>query len=67
MATAGSNIAVDNMLERLAKYKGKGEDGLKLVRVGHPARVMAHLGDYSLDAQVKRQSEDVIAEIRKQI
>lgn len=46
LATAGSNIAVDNMLERLAAYHSK----LNLVRLGHPARVLPHISHFSLDA-----------------
>ncbi len=43
VACADSNIAVDNMLDRLAR-----SGGLKLVRIGHPARVLGHLERYSV-------------------
>jgi ATP-dependent RNA/DNA helicase IGHMBP2 len=36
MACAPSNIAVDNMIERLAVA----DPNLKIVRIGHPARLM---------------------------
>jgi len=44
LACAPSNIAVDNMVERLAKLK------VNVVRVGHPARLLPEVIDYSLDA-----------------
>jgi ATP-dependent RNA/DNA helicase IGHMBP2 len=36
LAAAASNMAVDNLVERLVKAK----PSLKLVRVGHPARLL---------------------------
>ena len=49
LATADSNVAVDNMLEKLTKY-----DTLRLVRIGHPVRVDAKLEDFTLAAQLER-------------
>ncbi|GEJ57570.1 AAA domain-containing protein [Anaeromyxobacter diazotrophicus] len=46
LAAAPSNLAVDNLLERLA---AAGVDG---VRVGHPARVLPALLDHTLEARV---------------
>jgi ATP-dependent RNA/DNA helicase IGHMBP2 len=46
LACAASNIAVDNMVERLACQK------VKLVRMGHPARLLPQVLDSALDAQV---------------
>ena len=45
IATADSNIACDNMLLNLSRY-----EDLKLVRVGHPARVMEELERFSIYA-----------------
>ncbi|MEO2068276.1 MAG: IGHMBP2 family helicase [Desulfurobacteriaceae bacterium] len=45
LATADSNIAADNILLNLSKYKN-----LKLVRIGHPARVLEELEKYSIYA-----------------
>lgn len=47
LATAPSNIAVDNMLEKLH------ETGLRVVRLGHPARTMELLRHNNLAALVE--------------
>lgn len=44
-ATAPSNTACDNLLECLVR------EGVKAVRLGHPARIMAHLRGHTLDYQ----------------
>ncbi len=46
LATADSNIAVDNLVERLAK------SGARVLRVGHPLRVTPVLRKHTLDYQV---------------
>jgi len=46
LAAAPSNLAVDNLLERLL------EAGVEGVRVGHPARVLPSLLEHTLEAQV---------------
>ncbi|CAL5341014.1 unnamed protein product [Camellia sinensis] len=45
LACAASNIAVDNIVERLVPYR------VKLVRVGHPARLLPQVLDSALDAR----------------
>ncbi len=65
LCCAPSNVAVDNLLEKLSssssptaskpKKSGKGtsaSSSLRLVRLGHPARMYQHLLKYSLDAQI---------------
>ncbi|MCF7876032.1 IGHMBP2 family helicase [Candidatus Bipolaricaulota bacterium] len=47
LATAGSNIAVDNMVEFLV------DRDVEVVRVGHPARITPYLRKISLDYQVQ--------------
>ncbi|XP_022249895.1 DNA-binding protein SMUBP-2-like isoform X2 [Limulus polyphemus] len=55
LACAPSNVAVDNMVEKLSKYK------IRLVRLGHPARILSVVQPYSLDALLKNSdSKDVI-------
>ncbi|TVU46312.1 hypothetical protein EJB05_05838 [Eragrostis curvula] len=48
LACAASNIAVDNIVERLARYR------TKLVRLGHPARLLPQVLDSALDAQIMK-------------
>ncbi|KAF8070908.1 Ighmbp2 [Scenedesmus sp. PABB004] len=57
LAAAASNIAVDNLVERLAAASPK----LKLVRVGHPARLLPQVLDRSLEAQVLRSDNSSLA------
>ncbi|KAJ7513493.1 hypothetical protein O6H91_23G002000 [Diphasiastrum complanatum] len=62
LACAASNIAVDNMVERLACHK------VKLVRLGHPARLLPQILESSLDAQVLKGDNSSLAnDIRKEI
>jgi predicted DNA helicase len=58
LATAASNIAVDNILDFLL------ERGISAVRVGHPARVTPQLKEHTLDNLIEknekyRQSEEL--------
>lgn len=48
MACAPSNIAVDNMIERLHESDPK----LRIVRIGHPARLLPSVQKFCLDALV---------------
>jgi predicted DNA helicase len=47
LATAASNTAVDNVVELLV------EQGVEVVRLGHPARVSPALQAHTLDAQIE--------------
>ncbi|TSX17015.1 DNA-binding protein SMUBP-2 [Bagarius yarrelli] len=60
LCCAPSNVAVDNLVERLAKSKAK------VLRLGHPARLLESIQKYSLDA-VLAQSDNtnIIADVRK--
>jgi ATP-dependent RNA/DNA helicase IGHMBP2 len=55
LACAPSNLAVDNLLERLAAA------GLRCVRVGHPARVLPALLAHTLEAQAEAHEAARIA------
>jgi len=46
LVTADSNVAVDNLVERLKDYN--------IVRIGHPAKIDSNLMKYSLDVRVRR-------------
>lgn len=56
LAAADSNVAVDNLVERLDKI------GLKVVRIGHPARVIPSLRCRSLDYLVQDEAESIAAQ-----
>ncbi|CAC5358318.1 IGHMBP2 [Mytilus coruscus] len=56
LACAPSNIAVDNLVERLASNKQK------IVRLGHPARVLKHIQKYSLDAILSTSDDTMLVE-----
>ncbi|KAG1706968.1 DNA-binding protein SMUBP-2 [Nymphon striatum] len=64
LACAPSNVAVDNLIERLVEHKK-----IKVVRLGHPARSMKSLHKYSLDAIISSSSysADVVNGVRKDI
>ncbi len=51
LSAAGSNVAVDNIVERLV------ERGVKTVRVGHPARVNPVLREHTLDYMLEDQPD----------
>jgi predicted DNA helicase len=48
LAAADSNVAVDNMLEKLAE-----KEGIDLVRIGHPARIGEKLEKYALFSRIE--------------
>jgi superfamily I DNA and/or RNA helicase len=51
LASAPSNIAVDNMLEKLLR------SGVKVVRLGHPARTLEELRHATLHARLEEDPE----------
>eukprot|EP00250_Pteridium_aquilinum_P010576 c19487_g1_i1 orf=90-2078(+) len=62
LACAASNIAVDNMVERLSSHK------IKLVRMGHPARLLPQVLEKALDAQVMKADNSALAnDVRKEM
>jgi len=62
LVCAPSNVAVDNLVERLAKAK------VKVVRLGHPARVNVDLQQHSLDAIISNSDEGaLVREIYKEL
>jgi ATP-dependent RNA/DNA helicase IGHMBP2 len=56
LAAAPSNLAVDNLLERLVAV------GLSCVRIGHPARVLPGLLEHTLEARAAAHEAARIAE-----
>ncbi|HYG70239.1 MAG TPA: AAA domain-containing protein, partial [Anaeromyxobacteraceae bacterium] len=55
LAAAPSNLAVDNLVERLAAA------GLDCVRIGHPARVLPSVLEHTLEARVEAHEAARIA------
>lgn len=63
LVCAPSNIAIDNLVEKVSSYKVK-----DLVRLGHPARASSDLQKYTLDAIVGRSdAKDLVNDIRSEI
>ncbi|XP_019632697.1 PREDICTED: DNA-binding protein SMUBP-2-like [Branchiostoma belcheri] len=60
LATAPSNVAVDNLVERLAGY------GVHAVRLGHPARLQEGIKHFSLDALLAgSDGARIVQDVRK--
>ncbi|MFZ5468025.1 MAG: AAA domain-containing protein [Myxococcota bacterium] len=55
LCTAASNAAVDHLLELCL------DTGLRSLRVGHPARVLPHLVEHTLDVVVEEHPDRVLA------
>eukprot|EP00043_Microstomoeca_roanoka_P020239 m.242460 g.242460 ORF g.242460 m.242460 type:complete len:1144 (+) comp17135_c12_seq4:1197-4628(+) len=68
LVAAASNMAVDNLMERLLAYKANA------VRIGHPARLLESVKDHSLDSIINTSEEmgivrgiyEEMAEIRRE-
>ncbi|KAG2173383.1 hypothetical protein INT44_008735 [Umbelopsis vinacea] len=57
-----SNISVDNLVERLSKHR------VKIVRLGHPARILPNVMEHSLDIITRTcDSGQIVADIRKEM
>ena len=66
LAVAPSNIALDNIAEKLNSYKNQCD--FKLCRIGHPARLLESVLKLSLDYQVKESnSTKIIQETKNEI
>jgi ATP-dependent RNA/DNA helicase IGHMBP2 len=62
LCCAPSNIAVDNLVERLGRKRQ-----LKLIRLGHPARLLESIQRFSLESIVMENYQDVKNAIREDL
>ncbi len=77
LVAAPSNVAVDNVLERLvpspATNTKKGRNlpltqRIRAVRLGHPARLKSSILPYSLEAQVQNaDGTEIVADVRQEL
>lgn len=73
MVCAPSNVAVDNILERLVSAPTlQTQTSLKVtpkvVRLGHPARVSESIQNHCLDALISiDEGTDIVGDVRKEI
>lgn len=70
LVCAPSNIAVDNVLEKLANTcaRTSGIRKMQLTRVGHPARVLPQILKYCLDAKIEAaEGTEIVNDIRKEM
>ncbi|KAJ3482418.1 hypothetical protein NLI96_g6993 [Meripilus lineatus] len=64
-----SNLSVDNILERLLALPSpeNGSERLKVTRVGHPARVMAHEGVLESTLEVKAGRSGLARDVKNEL
>ncbi|KAG6612050.1 DNA-binding protein SMUBP-2 [Phytophthora cinnamomi] len=68
LVCAPSNIAVDNVLDKLASTCSTLGKKLRLTRVGHPARVLPQILKYCLDAKIESaEGTEIVNDIRKEM
>ncbi|GMF31750.1 unnamed protein product [Phytophthora lilii] len=68
LVCAPSNIAVDNVLDKLASTCSTLGKKLRLTRVGHPARVLPQILRYCLDAKIENaEGTEIVNDIRKEM
>lgn len=60
LCCAPSNIAVDNLVERLARTE-QGYGRVKMIRLGHPARLLESIQEYSLDSVMSKNDQYKLA------
>ncbi|EEY67397.1 DNA polymerase alpha-associated DNA helicase A, putative [Phytophthora infestans T30-4] len=68
LVCAPSNIAVDNVLDKLASTCSTLRKKLKLTRIGHPARVLPQILNYCLDAKIESaEGTEIVNDIRQEM
>jgi ATP-dependent RNA/DNA helicase IGHMBP2 len=77
LVTAPSNVAVDNVLERIVasnnaskskSRKGQFSSKIRAVRLGHPARLRSGILPYSLEALVQKEGgTEIVTDVRNEL
>nr|CCA23837.1 DNA polymerase alphaassociated DNA helicase A putati [Albugo laibachii Nc14] len=68
LVCAPSNIAVDTVLEKLSQCPAISQYKVRLLRIGHPARVTANVLQHCFDAQVSNaENTAIVDDIRMEI
>ena len=66
LACAPSNVAVDNLVSQLFKFKK--ESAIKMIRLGHPARASETSKMFTVDSKILESDfSDVIRDLRQEI
>lgn len=61
LACAGSNIAVDNIVEGVSKVILPSSKRIEITRLGHPARIASHILEHSLRYKVFHSDQSALA------
>ncbi|GLE05347.1 hypothetical protein PINS_up014360 [Pythium insidiosum] len=71
LVCAPSNIAVDNVLEKMATAVGRASSSherLQMTRIGHPARLLPQILPFCLDARIERaDGTEIVRDIRREM
>ena len=67
LVAAPSNVAVDNILEKLTEPTTK-HPTLRVVRLGHPARIKPSIAKYGIEALVQSSDgTEIVKDVRKEL
>jgi len=61
LACAASNIAVDNLIEKLSQIRTSRSREIRIIRIGHPARLLPEILSHSLDHKILYSDDSSLA------
>eukprot|EP00890_Picochlorum_soloecismus_P004479 jgi/Picsp_1/5031/NSC_02394-R1_dna-binding protein smubp-2-like len=61
LACAASNIAVDNLVEKLSQIHTLKSKEIRMIRIGHPARLLPEILSHSLDHKILHSDDSSLA------
>eukprot|EP00126_Sphaerothecum_destruens_P011044 Sdes_comp20847_c0_seq3m17568 len=65
LACGPSNLSVDNLLEKVFEFAG---NHLRLVRIGHPARLLPSVVEHSLESLIRNcEGAEIVNDIRREM